>query len=134
MEDKMAKKTSFNLLYVIGMALVVVGSFLPIITISLGPLGSIDLTLFKTFKSLDSLNSWYALIMVISAAVGILISFSKNKNKGLITLLALAISIICGLLLFIDAGFFKHFFKITGIGFFVIIAGWVVALLGKLTK
>ena len=41
----MAKKSSFNLFYLIGMIAVVVGSFLPIIRISLGILGKIDFTI-----------------------------------------------------------------------------------------
>lgn len=48
----MAKKSSFNLFYLIGMIAVVVGSFLPIIRISLGILGKIDFTIVDAFKDL----------------------------------------------------------------------------------
>ena len=131
----MGKKSSkLNLLYVIGMALVIVGSFLPIITISLGFLGKIDITLFKAFQNLKSLDSWMALIMVVAAAIGVIFSFIGGKKKGMILLVALIASIVCGLIMFANAGFFKSWFKITGIGFYVIVAGWIVAAVGEVMK
>lgn len=130
----MAKKSGLNLLYFLGMVAVVVGSFLPIITINLGILGKIDITLFKTFQNLKNLNSWLALFMVISAVVGAVIEFVGSKNSKMIKLVALIVSVVCGILLFADAGFFKSWFKITGIGFYVIVAGWIVAAVGALLK
>lgn len=130
----MAKKGGLNLLYLIGMVAVVVGSFLPIITISLGFLGKIDITLFKAFQNLKSLDSWLALIMVIAAVVGAVLELVGSKNSGMLKLVALIVSVVCGLIMFANAGFFKHWFKITGIGFYVILAGWIVAAVGKLLK
>ena len=66
----MAKKSSFNLFYLIGMIAVVVGSFLPIIRISLGILGKIDFTIVDAFKDLSNLDSWLALLMFVAAAIG----------------------------------------------------------------
>ena len=71
----MAKKSSFNLFYLIGMIAVVVGSFLPIIRISLGILGKIDFTIVDAFKDLSNLDSWLALLMFVAAAIGIILCF-----------------------------------------------------------
>lgn len=131
----MSKKSSkLNLLYLIGMIAVVIGSFLPIITIKLGPLGTIDFTLIKAFGNLDTSSSWFALLMFASAVVGLVFCFVGNKNSEMIKLVALVASVVFGLIFFANGGFFKSWFKITGIGFYVIIAGWIVAAVGEVMK
>jgi len=128
------KKNSMSLLYLIGMIAVVVGCFLPIIEVKLGPLGSIKTNVIRAFQSLDSANSWWQLLMFVAAIVGAVLSLVSVKNGNLIKLVALIASIVGGLIFFVDAGFFDYFFKIVGIGFFVIIGGWVVALIGCITE
>lgn len=130
----MAKKGNLNLLYLIGMALVVVGSFLPIIRISLGFLGNIDFTIIDAFRDLSDLDSWLALLMFAAAIVGVVFCFVGNSNGSMIKTCALIVSVVLGLIFFARGGFFKNWFKITGFGFYVIIAGWVVACIGNFTS
>ncbi len=131
----MSKKSSkLNLFYLIGMIAVVVGSFLPIITLKLGPLGSVNFTLVKAFGNLDSSSSWFALLMFAAAVVGVVFCFVGNKNSAMIKLVALVATVVFGLIFFANAGFFKSWFKVTGIGFYVILAGWIVAAIGQFLK
>lgn len=130
----MAKKSSFNLFYLIGMIAVVVGSFLPIIRISLGILGKIDFTIVDAFKDLSNLDSWLALLMFVAAAVGIILSFVKVSNASMLKTVCLLASIVLGLIFFARGNFFKDWFKITGFGFYIILAGWVIGLIGTFVK
>lgn len=127
------KKSSTGLLYLIGMIAVVVGCFLPIIEVNLGFLGSIKTNVIKAFQSLNTANSWYQLIMFVAAIAGVVFCFLGGKNSGLIKLIALVATIVAGIIFFVNAGFFDHFFKIVGVGFFVIIGGWIVAAIGYFT-
>lgn len=129
----MAKKGSLNFLYLIGMAMVVVGSFLPIIRISFGFLGNIDFSIIDSFKNLGDLDSWLALIMFASAVAGLVLCFLGSGTKNLLTI-CLAVSFVVGMLFFYRGGFFEKWFKIVGFGFYVIVAGWIVALVGSLAK
>lgn len=130
----MAKKSSFNLFYLIGMIAVVVGSFLPIIRISLGILGKIDFTIVDAFKDLSNLDSWLALLMFVAAAVGIILCFVKVSNASMLKTVYLLASIVLGLIFFARGNFFKDWFKITGFGFYIILAGWVIGLIGTFVK
>lgn len=130
----MAKKSGLNLLYLIGLALVVVGSFLPVIRISLGFLGNIDFTIIDAFRDLGDVDSWLALLMFVAAIVGIVLCFVNVSNGSTLKLICVVASIALGLIFFARGGFFKDWFKITGFGFYVIIVGWVVAIIGALKK
>lgn len=130
----MAKKSSFNLFYLIGMIAVVVGSFLPIIRISLGILGKIDFTIVDAFKDLSNLDSWLALLMFVAAAIGIILCFVKVSNASMLKTVCLLASIVFGLIFFARGNFFKDWFKITGFGFYIILAGWVIGLIGTFVK
>lgn len=130
----MAKKNSLNLLYLIGMAAVVIGSFLPVIRISFGPFGKIDFTIVKAFQNLGSLDSWLALLMFLTAAAGIVLCLVNVSNGTTLKTVCLLASIVLGLVFFTRGNFFKEWFNITGFGFYVIFAGWVVALIGNFIK
>ncbi|WP_443740429.1 hypothetical protein [Treponema berlinense] len=131
----MAKKSSFNLFYLIGMIAVIVGSFLPIIRISLGILGKIDFTIVDAFKDLSNLDSWLALLMFVAAAVGVILCFVKVvSNASMLKTVCLLASIVLGLIFFARGNFFKDWFKITGFGFYIILAGWVIGLIGTFVK
>lgn len=122
------KKSSTGLLYLIGMIAVVVGCFLPIVE-----LGPIKTNVVKAFQSLNTADSWYQLIMFVAAIAGVVFCFLDGKNSGLIKLIALVATIVVGIIFFVNAGFFDHFFKIVGVGFFIIIGGWIVAAIGYFT-
>ena len=130
----MAKKSSFNLFYLIGMIAVVVGSFLPIIRISLGILGKIDFTIVDAFKDLSNLDSWLALLMFVAAAIGIILCFVKVSNASMLKTVCLLASIVLGLIFFARGNFFKDWFKITGFGIYIIVAGCVIGLIGTFVK
>ena len=130
----MAKKSSFNLFYLIGMIAVVIGSFLPIIRISLGILGKIDFTIVDAFKDLSNLDSWLALLMFVAAAIGIILCYVKVSNASMLKTVCLLASIVLGLIFFARGNFFKDWFKITGFGFYIILAGWVIGLIGTFVK
>ncbi len=130
----MGKKLSLPLIYLIGALAVVVGCFCPIITISLGFLGKIDFTIIDAFKDLKDLDSWLALLMFVSAVIGVVFCFVGAKNVSLIRLCAIVASIVLGLIFFARGGFFKDWFKITGFGFYVIIVGWVLGVVGAITN
>ena len=130
----MAKKNSLNLLYLIGMAAVVVGSFLPVIRISFGILGKIDFTIVKAFQNLGSVDSWLALLMFLTAVAGVVLCLITIPNGTTLKTVCLLASIVLGLIFFARGNFFKEWFNITGFGFYVILAGWVVALIGNFVK
>lgn len=116
------------------MIAVVVGSFLPIIRISLGILGKIDFTIVDAFKDLSNLDSWLALLMFVAAAIGIILCFVKVSNASMLKTVCLLASIVLGLIFFARGNFFKDWFKITGFGFYIILAGWVIGLIGTFVK
>ena len=79
------KKNSMSLLYLIGMIAVVVGCFLPIIEVKLGPLGSIKTNVIRAFQSLESAKSWLQLLMFVAAMVGADLLILMSDIDGLYT-------------------------------------------------
>ena len=133
----MAKKKSSNgMLYLIGMALVVIGFFLPMF--KAGPLepNGWDFLNFKEFGFVTI----GGLLILIGAVLGVLAALNVVKGKSL-KLIALVVSIVGGVVLFIGfndnrlyqviaKGFLKHAY----IGFYVVLAGWVAGLIGTFSK
>lgn len=128
------KSVKLPLIYLIGTIAVIVGCFCPIITISLGFLGKIDFTIIDAFKDLKDVDSWLALLMFVAAIIGAVFCFVGGKNVSLIKLVCIVASIVLGLVFFARGNFFKEWFKITGFGFYIIIAGWIVGLVGAITN
>ncbi len=126
----MAKKGNLNLLYVLGLALVVVGCVLPMF--KLGPFSA---NVFR-FMDFDSAGSIGAVLLFAGAVAGLVFSFVSLGNDALLKLVALAASIIGGILLFgVDSELgFKILKKVAYIGLYVVLAGWVVACIGYFTK
>ena len=135
----MGKKSSgiMGYLYLIGMALVAIGFCLPMFK---GGLGSAS-----GFKFLDFDNFGFVtiggLLIFIGGVLGVVLCFVKTKNSKLLKLVALAASIVGGIILVIGfndswlgklvgKGFLKHAY----IGFYMIIVGWVVGICGYLTE
>ena len=130
----MGKKSSLPLIYLIGTIAVIVGSFCPIITISLGFLGKIEFTIIDAFKDLKDVDCWLALLMFVSAVIGAIFCFVGGKNTSLIKLVCIVASIVLGLIFFARGNFFKDWFKITGFGFYIILVGWVLGIVGAVTN
>ena len=130
------KKKSMGMLYLIGMILVVVGFFLPMF--KAGPIepNGLDFLDFDNFGFVTI----GGLLIIIGAVLGVILNFINAKNKKMLQLVALILSIAVGVVLFIGfndnviyktiaKGFLKHAYM----GFYVVLAGWVVGVVGYLT-
>ncbi len=131
----MAKK-GFNLsLYFIGMAVTVVGFCLPMFKL----FGSNSKNGFGFINFNDSgFVTIGALLIIAGAIAGLVVSLLGMEQ---FEWLAWAVSVIGGIVLvvgFNDNGIYKaigkHLLKNSTIGMWMIAAGWVVALVGKLLK
>lgn len=130
----MSKKSGNLPLYLIGMILVAVGFFLPIFKVSIGPFSG-STNGFDLVGSGNSMMKIAALLVFAGAVVGVICSFVDLLGKGgLLKLLGLVVSVAGGLYCFFNTSSTAHsiLFKIVSIGFYLIIAGWILALLGYL--
>lgn len=132
----MAKK-GFNLsVYLIGMAVTVIGFCLPMFKI-FGSNGK------NGFGFINFDNSGFvtigALLIIIGAVAGLVVSLLGKGDQ--LEWIALAVSVLGGIVLVIgfnDNGIYKAigkaFVKNSTIGFWMVVAGWVVAAVGKVLK
>lgn len=132
----MAKK-GFNLsVYLIGMAVTVIGFCLPMFKI-FGSNGK------NGFGFINFDNSGFvtigALLIIIGAVAGIVVSLLGKGDQ--LEWIALAVSVLGGIILVIgfnDNGIYKAIGKAlvknSTIGFWMVVAGWVVAAVGKVLK
>ncbi|MGN0739107.1 MAG: hypothetical protein ACI4LX_02925 [Treponema sp.] len=133
----MAKKTNLGILYLVGMALVVLGFCLPMFS-GMG----INANGFKfiNFKN-GGFVSIGALFIIIGGIAGFVSCFVKMKNASFIKMIALLVSIIGGIILvigfsqnkiyaFIGKGFIKH----AAVGFYLVLAGWIAGIIGYLSN
>ena len=136
--EKMAKKIDVkSYLYAIGMALVVIGCFLPLVSTRLG--GSSSAFSIITKGNGSGVVRVGAILAMLGAVAGIVLTFVKGKIYKLI---ALVVSILGGLYVFVNylnqSGAAKGIAKFAakasgaapGIGVLLIVVGWIVALLG----
>ena len=133
----MAKKVKLPLFYLIGMALVVVGFILPMF--KYGPIETtgFDFINFKNF----GLSTVCALMIFVGAVCGVVLCFINVKNADLLKLVVLLVSIAGFVILAVSSQknglnrfFAKGFIKTAYIGFYMVVAGWVVALAGYFVK
>ena len=132
----MAKK-GFNLsVYLIGMAVTVIGFCLPMLKIS-GSNGK------NGFGFINFDNSGFvtigALLIIIGAVAGVVVALLGKGDQ--LEWIALAVSVLGGIILVIgfnDNGIYKAIGKAlvknSTIGFWMVVAGWVVAAVGKVLK
>ncbi len=134
----MAKKNSLMpYVYAVGMALVVIGFCCPMFSL-LG--ASANGFKFINFKN-SSFVTIGALLIFAGAVAGIAFSFVsiKGVDSDMLKLIALIASIVGGVILVIgfttNGGAYKllgkGLLKHAAAGFYLVIAGWIVALLGK---
>lgn len=136
----MAKKGKANILgylYLVGLALVVIGFFCPMF--KAGPLepNGWDFLNFENFGFITV----GGLLILAGAAAGIIFSFVGGKNSDLLKLVCLIVSIVGGIVLVIGfndnklyAAIGKEILKYAYVGFYLVVCGWVVALIGHFTK
>ena len=135
----MGKKSSKTpMLYVIGMLVIVIGFFCPMFKTGLGS-GS------NGFKFITGDNFGFvnigALLILVGAILGLVISFVKLPKIDIPTIVPIIVSIAGGLILVIgfnDNAIYKfigkQFLKYAYIGFYSILIGWVVSIVGFVTK
>ena len=133
----MAKKSSLGILYLVGMALIVLGFCLPMFSgMGINPNGF----KFINFKN-GGVVSIGALFIIIGGIAGFVSCFVKMKNVNFIKMIALLVSIIGGIILvigfsqnriyaFIGKGFIKH----AAVGFYLVLAGWIAGIIGYLSS
>jgi hypothetical protein len=139
----MAKKgNKLSLLYLIGMALVVVGFICPMFQISFFGLGSASSNGFD-FINFDNFGftTIGAILIFAGAVLGLVFCFVGGKNSGMLKLVGLIATIAGGVVLILgysdnmfSKGIGKFFIDIATYGFYMIIVGWIVALVGWVTK
>ena len=123
----MAKKNAsiISYLYVIGMALTVIGFIIPIFKV-----GPFKMNGFDLVGKGDSVMKIAALLVFLGAAAGVVFQFAMNKS--LYKLIALIVTVAGGLYCFFNTSDLGV--KIAGnflsTGFYLIVIGWCVALVG----
>ncbi len=133
----MAKnKFLMEMIYLIGMATVALGFFMPMF--KAGPIEPNGLD-FLNFDNIGFVTIG-GLLIIVGALLGVVVNFLGIKNKKMLRLIALAVSISGGVVLVI--GFYdnaiykaiaKGFLKHAYIGFYVVLAGWALGLVGYIT-
>lgn len=131
------KGSALALLYLIGMALVAIGFCCPMFTAKV--LGSSNGFSFIDFE--DSTFVTIGALLVFIGAVGGVVSCFVPQLKGL-KLIFLLCSIVGGIVLVIgfttNGGVYKfigkQLFKHATYGFYMILAGWVIAIVGYFSK
>lgn len=131
------KGNKLSIVYLIGMALIAIGFCCPLFK-GLG-------TTLNGFKFIDFEKFTFvdvgALLILIGAVAGIVFSFVPTKSSDMIKLICAIVSIVGGVVLVI--GFTqdsiykfigKQFLKHAIYGFYILIAGWVVGLIGAILK
>ena len=93
----MAKKGSLPLIYLIGMALVVIGFICPMFDLFIGTLNGFDFINFKEF----GITTIGALLIIAGAVLGLVFCFVGGKNSGMLKLVGLLVSIAGGVVLII---------------------------------
>lgn len=135
------KKAKLPLIYLIGVALITLGFCVPMFRMNLGPLGS---STSNGFEFINFDNSSFvtigALLIFIGGVAGILSCFVSQLSK--LKLIFLIVSIVGGVILILgfttNGTVYKfigeHILKYAYIGFYMVIAGWIVGLIGVFSK
>lgn len=135
------KKSSLPLIYLIGVALITIGFCVPMFKVNFGPFGA---STSNGFKFINFENSSFvtigALLIFIGGVAGILACFISQLSK--LKLIFLIVSIVGGVVLILgfttNGNIYKaigeHILKYAYIGFYMVIAGWVIGLIGCFSK
>lgn len=133
------KVNILSYLYLIGMAVVAIGFCCPMFKGIFG-------TSANGFKFINFDNSVFvsigALLIFIGAIAGIIVKFVPSLQKNKLDFLCLLVSIAGGVILLVgfttNGGIYKAigkaFLKNAVVGFYMIIIGWVAAIVGYFSK
>lgn len=137
----MAKKKSITMIYLVGMLATAVGFILPIFRKTIEMLGNTTVVFSKNgFDLVGDGNSTLkimALLVFIGAIVGVICSvLPKIPQARIIKFIALVVSLAGGVYCYFNTGdFIKDVaIKVVSVGFYMIIAGWILALVGWFTN
>ncbi len=134
----MAKNKFFmEMIYLIGMASVVLGFFMPMFKAGPFEPNGLDFLDFDNFGFVTI----GGLLILVGALLGVVVNFLIIKSKPMLQLVALLVSIAGGVVLVIGfndnviyKAIAKGFLKHAAIGFYVVLAGWVLGAVGYLTR
>ena len=134
----MSKKKSINLLYLIGMIVVVAGCFLPLFTTKTFGFNGSSAWDYITSKGSGSLRVGSILVFA-GAVAGIVFSFVNAGNNRLFRLISWIVSVAGFAWVIINnyGGFVHNIAKTftnPGLGLFVVIGGWVVSFIGWISS
>ena len=132
----MAKKAKLSLVYLIGMVVTVIGFICPMFDFKLAAANGFD---FIDFGN-SGFVSIGALLIFIGAVAGVVACFLPMLKSY--KLLCLIVTIVGGIILVIgfttNGGIYKAIgnalFKTATYGFYMVIVGWVISLIGYLMK
>ncbi len=120
-------------LFLLGMALVVIGFILPVFSSKIGSKTGLN---FINLKKMNP-GTIGALLVFVGAAAGIVFEFISVKNAKLIKLVCLVASIVGGIIFAMSFGdnpvtkaIGKGLLKHASVGFYLIVVGWVAAIVG----
>ena len=127
-----SKKIGVSALYPLGAALTAIGFICPVFGKGRGAMNGFDLVTENS-----SAISIGVILVFAGAIAAIILCFLKVKNARFLKLLALVVSIVGGVILvvrmndnalskLVGKGFLKH----TAVGFYLIIVGWILSLVG----
>lgn len=137
----MAANRKMNLLYLIGCALVVLGFCLPLLKIGGSFLAlkfSVSLNGFSIVNSLHDSDNTFRMLMAVLIFVGaiceIIIDYFTGNLLG--DIVSLASSILGAIILLCNTSSLgiKVGLNCISFGFYVLVAGWIVALVGIILK
>ena len=130
----MASKNRMNLIYIIGCALVVLGFCTPIFKFPI--IGGINgFNVVKTYNNNGATLEMICSVLILAAAVcGIILDYFTGNFLG--DLVTIAVSALSGIIIFMNTSELgaKLAGKCTNIGFYLLIAGWIVAIVGLALK
>ncbi len=139
----MGKKNSVvSYLYLIGLALVAIGCFLPLWTAFGGNANGASAISYLKDDG-NTVRKIGVILTLLGAIAGIVLCFVKVKSVGLLKLVSLIVSFAGGAYVFFNTSdaakkIGKGLAKITNsapsIGFYLILAGWIIALVGWILK
>ena len=136
------KNSATSYLYLIGLALVAIGCFLPLWTAIGGRFNGAPAVSYLNDKG-NTVRKIGVILTLAGAIAGIVFCFIKVKSVGLFKLVSLIVSIAGGAYVFFNTSDFgKKFAKGAAkidlanpsVGFYLILIGWVVALVGWILK
>lgn len=134
----MAKKSSkISLIYLIGMALSLIGFCVPMFKVNFPKITC------NGFKFINFDNFGFVTVGALLILIGIILGviFSLVSVKDVLKLVALIVSLAGGIVLVIGfnqdsiyQAIAKGFLKCAYVGFYLLIAGWIVSIVGYVLK